>query len=450
MRSMAAAVLIILTATAGKVQAQGVALSNVIENLIAPDTVLNLPGPLAGVGHVPHFEPDFAQQQAPRLINNAIVSQLPTFPLGSASGGFTYSFDPAIGAAKRSSSTFGPAFAERALTNGRGKFNFGFTYQHASYNKLADQDLTNGDVKFYVKHNDCCPGQNPTTGNAQPGAAATPLTPAFEADIIEEALTLDLKSDIGDFYMNYGVTDHLDIGVAIPIVRVEMAATVDTTLLRLGTGADTTTHRLAAGDGTHATKSTTASASGIGDVILRGKYQFFQSAAGGVAAAIDLRLPTGKSEDLLGVGHTQAKVYLIASGGSDRVAPHVNVGYTFSGSDSTTSQYDEVNYVGGVDVAASNRVTIAGDIIGRTLRDAGRLQLTDTVFNPNPPAGVQSITRSQFTLDPNASLNLLVGAIGVKANVTSTLLISANVLFPLTNKGLSSKVTPVIGFDYLF
>ena len=56
MRSMAAAVLIILTATAGKVQAQGVALSNVIENLIAPDTVLNLPGPLAGVGHVPHFE----------------------------------------------------------------------------------------------------------------------------------------------------------------------------------------------------------------------------------------------------------------------------------------------------------------------------------------------------------------------------------------------------------
>jgi hypothetical protein len=179
----------------------------------------------------------------------------------------------------------------------------------------------------------------------------------------------------------------------------------------------------------------------------------YQVPGGGLSAAVDLRLPSGKSEDLLGVGTTQAKVYLIASGGSDRVAPHLNFGYTFSGgndSSSNASHFDEVNYIGGFDVAASDRVTIAGDIIGRTLRKAGRLQMTDTVYNPNPPAGVTSITRGQFSLLPNESLNLLLGAVGVKANVTGSLLVTANLLFPLTSNGVTSKVTPVIGFDYSF
>src|SRR5258708_24700 len=98
-------------------QAQTVPLSQILQNLIPPETVINPPGSLAGLGHPAHFVPDLTQQQTPRLINNALVSQLPTFPLGSSSGGFTYTFDPAIGASKRSSSTFGPSFAERPLTN---------------------------------------------------------------------------------------------------------------------------------------------------------------------------------------------------------------------------------------------------------------------------------------------------------------------------------------------
>jgi hypothetical protein len=437
--------------TAGNLEAQNVPLSQLLEQVISTETVINAPGSLAGIGHTAHFVPDFTQEETPRLINNALLSQLPTFPLGSASGGFTYTFDPTIGAAKRTSTSFGPAFAERSLTNGRGKWNFGFNYQHSNYNKLEGQSLTNGDVKFYVKHNDCCPGQNPVTGTLPPGAPPSPDNPTFEADIIEEAVKVDVTSDIGAFFANVGVTDRLDVGIAIPIVHVSLGATVDSTLLRLGTANDPTIHRLASGDGTHATSSMSGSASGVGDIVLRAKYLLYQNVGGGVSAAVDLRLPSGKSEDLLGVGHTEAKLYLIASGGSDRVAPHVNFGYTFAGgSDSTSNTFDEVNYVGGVDFAATNRVTIAADLIGRTLRDAGQLQLTDMVFNANPPAGVTSITRSQFTLDPNASLNLLIGAVGLKANIGSTLLVTANLLFPLNNNGLTSKVTPVIGFDYSF
>jgi hypothetical protein len=257
-----------------------------------------------------------------------------------------------------------------------------------------------------------------------------------------------VKRDIGAVFASYGITDRLDVGIAIPVLRVALDATVDSTILRLGTATDPTIHRFPTGDGTHLSKSASGSATGIGDVLLRGKYLVLPAEGGGLAAGIDFRLPTGDEANLLGTGGTQTKLYLIAAGGTERMAPHVNVGYTFSHGDSATAQPDELNYVGGIDVAASRLLTVAFDVVGRTLRKAGRLALTDTVFNPNPPIGVTSVTFSQFSLQPDANLNQVLGAVGVKYNITKTLLLNANVLFPMTNSGLRPNVTPVIGFDY--
>jgi hypothetical protein len=47
-------------------------------------------------------------------------------------------------------------------------------------------------------------------------------------------------------------------------------------------------------------------------------------------------------------------------------------------------------------------------------------------------------------------MNLFLGVAGVKINVTRTLLLNANVLFPLSSDGLRPKVTPVFGIDYAF
>jgi Putative MetA-pathway of phenol degradation len=419
-------------------------LAQILPSLITQETVINAQGSLPGIGHTAHFIPDFTQQQTPALVNGSLISQLPTFPLGSSSGGFTYTFDPALGVPRRSSSTFGPAFAERPLTNGRRQLSVGFTYQHTSYDQLEGQSLNNGNVKFYVKHNDCCPGQDPVTG-VRPGPES-PEVPAFEADLIEEDLTVHVKRDIGAFFASYGITDRLDVGIAIPVLRVALDATVDSTLLRLGTASDPTIHRFATGDGTHLSQTASGSSTGIGDVLLRGKYLLLPAAGGGLGVGIDLRLPTGDETNLRGTGGTQTKLYVVAAGGTDRVAPHVNLGYTLSSSGSS-SQPDELNYVGGVDFAASRPLTIAFDVVGRTLRNAGRLQLTDTVFNPNPPIGVTSVTLSQFSLQPDANLTLVLGAVGVKYNLTKTLLLTANVLFPMTAAGLRPGVTPVIGFD---
>src|SRR5205823_771168 len=126
-------------------------------------------------------------------------------------------------------------------------------------------------------------------------------------------------------------------------------------------------------------------ATGLGDIVVRGKYNVLKQPGGGVAIGVDVRLPSGKEEDLLGLPATQAKVYGIFSTVVNVVSPHVNVGYTFSRSNDKardpTSVFieppQEINYAGGVDVAIRPRLTVVGDVVGRTLRDTYRLATTD-------------------------------------------------------------------------
>jgi hypothetical protein len=193
-------------------------------------------------------------------------------------------------------------------------------------------------------------------------------------------------------------------------------------------------------------------------VLLRTKYRFITFPGGGLAGAVDVRLPTGDTENLLGAG-AQTKVFLVASGGTGWFAPHVNIGYTFaSGEVGTTGLLaelggsepipDEFNYAAGVEFVAHPRLTIVGDVVGRTLRDSGRLEIVGKPFEFQGVT-VQTATFDEFDLRPG-SLNLALGALGFKFNVVGDLLVSANVLFPLTDAGLRSRLTTVFGLDYAF
>ena len=84
---------------------------------------------LAATGHQAHFiGSGQALRDAGLQINGSILTQLTNYPVSSSSGGFTYEFDDALGVMKRSSESFGPVFAERAETIGKGKWNFGIKY----------------------------------------------------------------------------------------------------------------------------------------------------------------------------------------------------------------------------------------------------------------------------------------------------------------------------------
>ena len=65
-----------------------------------------------------------------------------------------------------------------------------------------------------------------------------------------------------------------------------------------------------------------------------------------------------------------------------KLSPHVNAGYTAStkGALLDASLNDEWNYAVGFDLAVSPRLTLIADVLGRSIREAGRLTEADKVF----------------------------------------------------------------------
>jgi hypothetical protein len=448
-------------------------LSSLLPELILRE--IRLPTPTApGLSHAAHFSPfTVAELQNPAVaivsgFNRQMVVQLSTFPIGSSSGGFSYAFDPNLGTFRRSTSSFGPLFAERAATLGKGRMSAGFNYQHASYNRFEGSTLDDGSIKFYLRHQECCATGS---GPAVPpffGVEETPngtlLNPFFEGDLIEAALSLNVSTDVVSVFGNYGLTNRWDIGVAVPFVHVNMDASVQATIQRLATAATPLLHTFVAGQNVpQQTFASSGSASGLGDIELRSKFRLMEfGGGGGLAAAADVRFPTGNEDDLLG-GSSQLKVFLVESGGNDRITQHINVGYTFSkGSDQTgaasdigaaVSFPDEFSYAAGVEVVVQPRITVIGDLVGRTLRDAGRLSLVSKTFQFQPPGNpAPPIASMQFDeFEPRSgNLNLLYGTAGVKVNPTGNLLISASVLFPLSDAGLKNRLTTIVGMEYAF
>ena len=102
--------------------AQETPLSEILVDLIQADVRLDAPPPGTPFSsHEAHFLPGADQVLTPYLFNQAIVSQLSTFPLGTPAGGFTYTFDPAPRHVFAQLDYLRPAFLDRALTIGRGR-----------------------------------------------------------------------------------------------------------------------------------------------------------------------------------------------------------------------------------------------------------------------------------------------------------------------------------------
>ena len=404
-------------------------LSDILVTLIQSDIFLAEP-PAGFINHSAHFVAGVDQQLAPYLFNQQLLAQLGTVPLGSSSGGFSYTLDPATGLFSRSTESFGPVFAERALTNGRGKVTFGGNFQYSNYSSFEGTSLKNGDLKFYLRHAN-------TGGNF------------FEGDVIEAALDLKLSSSTFTMFSSYGVTDNWDIAVAVPLIHVSMDATVNATVLRFATGENSPIHTFPGGGSTQ-TLASVGSATGLGDILVRSKYRITEMNGGGLAANVDLRLPTGKEEHLLGAGAFAGTFTLIGSSVRGKLAPHFNVGFTAAGEGDLTSVPNELGYTFGTEYAASPRATLVADILGRSLLDANRLQYTDTTINYMSSTGVQGSSVLRELALSQGTLNLISLALGAKYNVSGNLLLAGNVLLSLTSSGVTSRVTPVFGLEYSY
>lgn len=348
-------------------------------------------------------------------------SQLSSFPLAAASGGFTYTFDAASGAATRTSNSFGPIFAERPLTIGRRRLNVGANFQQVTFDHLGERSLRGGEIASYL---------------------SVPFVAHYF--FFENSLDLKVTTDTMNVFATYGVTDRLDVGVAVPINRVDVQATLTA---RFGDTLDGVDEDFVPVD-----FSESGSASGVGDVVIRAKYNMFTNDTWSVAESIDVRLPTGDELDLLGIGGHQVKLTFIASSALGQLSPHLNLAYTISGAspaadDLTTYVFpppDEVNYAAGADLALSPRATVAADVVGRVMRNAGTMVWGQAFAEP------QFAQYQQFDFTANRDLHLLLGSVGLKVNPFKTMLFTANVLFPLTKNGLTDRLTWMAGVDYSF
>ena len=345
---------------------------------------------------------DFARDRTAALatsqtISRALAANLATLPVATSSSGFVYRLNPELGTVERASQSFGPFFVERAQTAGRHQASFGLSLQNLRFTSLDGRDLRDGSLVTTA---------NQFVDEAQP----------FDVD----RLTLDIAARIATFYGNVGITDRLEVGFAVPMVDL----TLD--------GSRVNNYR-----GRTFTQATaSARAVGLADIVARAKYAFYDAPDGGVAGAVDLRLPTGRADDLLGTGSLSARFSAIGSKELGQLSMHVNGGMTVGG------LARELSYGGALVLAASDHVTMSGEMIGRIIDGAGRIVPVST--NHPTLAGVETIR-----LVPDGSnLSLVTFVPGVKWNLTDTWVLAANVSMPITNGGLTARFTPYIGVDY--
>lgn len=439
-RLMLVVATLILGSVSATARAQDAGLAGLLLRFFSPENPVVLRQAPEPFNHAAHFVSQPEAQAILRQLNQGIATQLATFPLGSSSPGFTYTFDPALGVYERSTESFGPVFSERPLTAGKGKFSFGLSFRSSRYDRFEGQDLRNEDLRLYLTHQD----------TNRDGSA---LNPWFEGDIIGAGLSVTLESQTTVLVANYGLSERLDLGVALPFQKVDLSARIRTHIEHLSTAPDPFVVH-AFDDGTDDRDFfESGSASGVGDLVLRGKWNFVRRPSSSLALAADLRLPTGDENDLLGSGATQAKLFLVFAGPARTLAPRASVGYTFSsgGSEFSGDLPDEINYSAGFDAALHKRVTLTADFLGRRLRDTGRLVQRERTFQYALRTSPQLLQATRVTpAAERGDLDLMLGAAALKINPVGRLLVSVSVLFSVGNNGLQDKFAPVIGLDYSF
>jgi len=338
-----------------------------------------------------------AAQATSDTIGRALRANLATLPAPSTSAAFLYRLNPELGTVERATQTFGPSFVERAQTAGRNQISYGLAFQYLHFDSLDGKNLRDGSLV--------------TTANRF-SDEATP----FDAD----HLTLNIDASVATLYGSVGITDRLDVSVLVPMVSLQVSGSrVDNYRGQTFMQATASSHAV-----------------GLADLIVRSKYALYNSGDTGVAAAVDLRLPTGREADLLGAGSASTRFSGIGSLERGRLSASGNAGVTVGG------LATELNYDGAVALAATPRVTIAGELLGRWIDGPGHVV---EIATPHPTlAGVQTIR-----LTPDASaLNVVTFVPGFKWNLSDTWVLAANVAIPLTSAGLTAHFTPFIGLDY--
>lgn len=404
----------------------------IFKKLLREDLKLSSGGVTPG-GHGTHFfdAADLAEHSLTPALNSLVASNVASFPLSSTVAGVTFDFSS--GRPVSITESLGPIFAETAATLGQKKINLGFNYTSLSLSKF--RGLATKDMRFTFIH----------TNIDHLGTVGDDLT---ERDFMDVFLGLDVNAQIFAFSATYGITNNLDIGVAVPVVNINLNVRAKA-LVNSYTFATikNAVHRFNA-DGTNpvlneALTPVDESATGVGDVGLRLKYSFLRGSDVDLAALLDIRFPTGNTDDFLGTGKTNVRFSWIASKKMGNFSPHLNLAYDRR---SAELDSDEFELAAGFDRKIASGITFAADILAEFDLN------TDEAIELFPSAAtITGVGQVDLSNIPERNRdNVLNAALGFRAAPSERLSLLGNVIIALNNGGLRSSVVPTVGASLSF
>jgi hypothetical protein len=389
--------------------------------------------------HGTHFleSADRANKELVPALNGLIAGNVSSFPLSSTAGGVLFDFS--TGQPVRIAESMGPILSETAKPLGKGKFLLEANY---TYLDLAQfRGLPTDQMRFTFTHKDV--DTNGVLG-----------TSPNEDDVIDLFMDLHAQAGIGAVVATMGVTNDLDVSLALPIVTVHLTGTARAVIGSYTFGRLGHANHFFSGDTLHPVLTTDVpynqSATGLGDIAVRLKYSLARGGDMDFATLLDVRLPTGKKENFLGSGKSTIRLWAIMSKRIGDFTPHLNLGYAHK---AASYQSDAVEFRAGFDSKLSRAITWAFDLLGQIDVNADEaIKLAPgsvTLYDLVPGGQAQNVVQLSNVPDRKND-NAYSASTGFRFAPSDNVMLFANVLIPMNDGGLRAHVAPTVGLSVQF
>ena len=388
--------------------------------------------------HGNHFVPAASASNGTVIsfLTNSIGGNVSNVPVSATSGGSTFSFQG--GVPIRTSTSAGPILGERAQTLGRGRLLVGLARTGVHFKTLRGVDL--GHLRFTFTHaNTDFPGCDSIAS----GDCSLLGVPTLENETIDLNLALDIRLTITSFLLTYGLSDRIDVGVALPLVSVSLDGTSNAQINPFGPppavhffGGTPDNPILTA------SRTVDGSTTGLGDIDGRVKVSLRRGEPLSVSLLGDVRFPTGSESNLLGSGAWGVRGLAILSAHFGTFSPHANLGYLYRGGQ---FENDAVLATVGFDNLLAPWATLAIDLLSA-------LQVGESPLQVPGPVMIEAPYHREITptVIPDTRDDLVAGSVGVKLTAAPGLMVVANGAWSLNRGGLRPDVIWTAGLEYNF
>lgn len=335
-----------------------------------------------------------------RTFENAIDALLESAARGipiPSSAGAAYRYNPTTGEYERTSDTFASTlFMERPQTLGRGVWGIAVSGQYLQEHDFDGRKVGEDPDPLLINGNQVHFREN--------------LAPLYH---------------IATLNVTYGVTDDLDLNLAVPLAE----ANFDGVVRRQDSGGSLFAHDF------HAFASVE-----IADVLLRAKYHLSDWQGISSAAGFTARLPTGNPDSALGTGDAELGPYLAVSMlFAERWEPQFNAGFDV---DVNEPRLSSAHYAMGLNVeAVKNWLDVGCSLLGRSEVDGRRARSSISALHQTASGPAEA---------PFLGLNFdrkdyFDAALGARVRLYRTLTLAVNVMHRLNDDGLRNDTWSPVG-----